>query len=71
MIDDGAVGALVVLVNHDGPINPYRKLIDEIPLSLGKRILFVKVGDVLRLVFAENQFLPVRRVCASLQQYFW
>ena len=71
MIDDGVVGSLVVLVNHDGPINPYRKLIDEIPLSLGKRIVFVKVGNMLRLVLPENQFLSVRIVCASLQQYFW
>ena len=70
MIDDGAVVSLVVLVNHDGPINPYRKLIDEIPLFLRKRILFVKVGNILRLVFAEDQFLPVRSVFVSLQQYF-
>ena len=71
MIDDRTIGSLVVLVNHDGPINPYRKLIDEIPLSLGKRILFVKVGNILWLVLSENQIWAASSVCASLKQNFW
>lgn len=40
-------------------VNPYGKLINEVLFLLGKLGVFIKMNDVLRLIFTENHFFPI------------
>ena len=44
------VTALVILIDHNSTINPYRKLIDEISLNFVERIIRVYVSDILWII---------------------
>ena len=49
----------VVLEHHYGAIYPHCKLIDEVSFFGFQRIVYVKIGNVLGSVFAENTFFTL------------
>ena len=67
MIDNISIVALVILEHHDGTIDPYGKLVDEVSFLGFQWILYVQIGNVFRSVFAEHPF-PSFDI---LQQYLW
>ena len=67
MIDNICFVALVILEYNDGTVYPYGNLIDKVSLLGFQWILYVKIGNVLRTIFAKYTLHSVN----VLQQYLW
>ena len=67
MINNISIIALAILKYHDGTVYPHGKLIDKVSLLGFQWILYVKIGNVLWMIFAKYTLLPVN----VLQQDLW
>ena len=67
MINNIRIVPLVILINHNGPINPYGKLIDKVALCLSQGIVLIKLSNVLGPILAKSQFQSVH----IFEKYLW
>ena len=54
VVDNLCIITLIVFINHDGAVNPYGKLIQEVTFNRIERIVFIKICYFFRSVFTEH-----------------
>lgn len=59
MIYDVRLVVLVCPEYINCAVNPHGKLINEVLFFLSKLVVFIKMNDVLRFIFTENQFFSI------------